>query len=447
MSLAAESTSAVGKTDIAKEDKEDASLVRTFHIGNSLTDTVNGWLAPVAESAGRKLDFHRFTIPGAPTEWLWNHPGSGFGDSNYTEAFVALTPIDHLFTQPFAGHSRSIENEAEHTGKFYALCRRSSMNVHLWLYQQWPGKKFNDKWSKGIYSLGSNIVYWKIKIKLKKGESFVDGGLAGWQLKKTESPKTWQEAAANHTRYFEILRTYMQRRFPGRLVLIVPGGRALIALKDQIEAGKVPAMKDFFAEIFADDLHLSAKGRYLISLVHYACIYAESPEGKVSSLTTGLSAEQARIFQRIAWQTVRDYEWSGISKRGNKSLAIMELGRKTGPELVYLPNDYGFLIVWLDNKKPELYLYDKPANKIEMTQDFSRFLDGLQQFPDGVKLDRIRGCAITAAGISREDKARLDNIIKKKGFRLTNKDDGNFTVCTCQASYVRKFTTTNPRLQ
>jgi len=312
----------IGTTGTVEEEaaKEKSSLVRTFHIGNSLTDTVDGWLAPVAESAGRNLDFHRFTIPGAPTDWLWNHPGSGFGDSNYTDAFAELAPIDHLFTQPFAGHARSIENEAEHTGKFFGLCRRKSSNVRLWLYQQWPGKKFDESWSKGIYSLGSNIVYWKHKIKLRTGESIVDGGWAGWQLKKAGPPKSWQEAAANHTRYFEILRADLQRRFPGRLVLIVPGGQALIALKDRIEAGKVPGMTDFFVEIFADDVHLTAKGRYLISLVHYACIYAESPEGKVSSLTTGLSAEQAAIFRKIAWQTARDYKWSGITKPGRDAL-------------------------------------------------------------------------------------------------------------------------------
>ena len=134
-------------------------------------------------------------------------------------------------------------------------------------------------------------------------------------------------------------------------------------------------------------------------------------------------------------------------KRDNNYLAIMELGRKTGPELVYLPNDYGFLIFWLDNKKPQLYLYDKPANKIEMTSDFSGLLSGLQRFPNGVKLDRIRGCAISAIGMPEEYKERLNNIIKAKGFRLTNSDDGNFGVCSCETTYVRRFTTTNSRLQ
>ncbi|MHC4543765.1 MAG: hypothetical protein ACYTDW_03960 [Planctomycetota bacterium] len=197
---------------------------------------------------------------------------------------------------------------------------KSTSGQRLWLYQQWPSKKYDDKCSKGIYSLGSNIVYWRHKITLSAGASFVDSDWAGWQLKKSGAPKTWQEAAANHTRYYEILRDHMKIRFPGRLVLIVPGGQALIALKGRIEAGKVPGMTDFFAEIFADDLHLTTKGRYLISLVHYACIYTESPEGKVSSLTTGLSPEQAGIFQKIAWQTAHDYKWSGIKKPGRDAL-------------------------------------------------------------------------------------------------------------------------------
>ena len=37
-------------------------------------------------------------------------------------------------------------------------------------------------------------------------------------------------------------------------------------------------------------------------------------------------------------------------------LAIMELVRKESTETVFLPNDYGFLIMWLDGKKPKLYI-------------------------------------------------------------------------------------------
>jgi hypothetical protein len=282
---------------------DDDKTVRTFHIGNSLTDTVDGWLGPVAKGAGRKLDFHRFTIPGAPTDWLWDHPGTGFGDSRYAEAFAKLVPIDHIFTQPFAGHNRSIPNEADYSARFFNLCRKHSPGVQAWLYVQWPTPKFNDAWAQGK---GATV-----ELRLKPAQ-------------------TWQEGVANHTAYTEAVARLINNTYEGKPVRIVPGGAALAALKTEIDAGRVPGMTNFFAETFADDIHLKPKGRYLIALVHYACIYRESPEGKVSALTTELTQEQAAIFQRIAWQVVRDYAWTGVSGQQPAGAAEKSTGPKSG---------------------------------------------------------------------------------------------------------------------
>jgi len=41
-----------------------------------------------------------------------------------------------------------------------------------------------------------------------------------------------------------------------------------------------------------------------VSLVHYAYLFGESPEGKVSPLNSGLKEEQAAAFQRMAWKSV-----------------------------------------------------------------------------------------------------------------------------------------------
>lgn len=283
----AESPLAVVAYRIGQPARRD-EVVRTYHIGNSLTDTVDGWLAPLAQGAGYPLDFHRFTIPGAPTDWLWDHPGGGFGDSRYAEAFDALAPIDHLLTQPFAGHDRSIENEADYSGRFFDLCRRFSPEVRMWLYAQWPGRRFDDNWSRG------------------KGSARELGLVPA---------KTWQEGAANQQAYVEAVRDRLDAAHDGKPVRVVPAGTALSRLKSMIDAGEVPGMTDFFTETFADDLHLNAKGRYLVALVHFACIFGESPAGKVSPLTTGLTPDQARVFQQIAWDVVRDYRWSGIEGR------------------------------------------------------------------------------------------------------------------------------------
>jgi hypothetical protein len=271
--------------------KSTAGEVVQFHIGNSLTDTVNPWMEPLAASAAAQVRYYRFTIPGAPTDWLWNHPGSGFGENNYEQAFLARAPLTDLVTQPFSGHSRSIDNEAEYSGRFFDAARKHSPNVQMWLYVQWPDADHTrGNWSKGRSSIN------------------------GKELKFAEPATTWQEAARNHVRYTELVMEEMNKARAAEIaagkakpVRIIPAGLALAELKTQIEAGKVPGMTDFVAEVFPrpDDIHMTSKGAYLVSLVHFACIYGENPEGKVTFANSGLTPEQAKIFQRIAWETAK----------------------------------------------------------------------------------------------------------------------------------------------
>lgn len=269
------------------EPPADRAGIRTFHIGNSLTDTINQSLQPLAASAGKVLEFHRFTIPGAPTDWLWNHPGSGFGDNRYVEAFQVLAPIDHITTQPFAGHNRSVENEAEFSGKFFAEARKSSPEIQPWLYVQWPGPDFQDAWSQGRFDKPEGM--------------------------EVSPATTYPEAVENHLRYHEVVRDEIMKSWDGKPIRIIPAGKALAVLHDKIAAGGVPGMDDFFKEIYADGIHMTKKGQYLVSLVFYACLFAEDPTGKVSALDSGLTDEQAEIFQKIAWDVAKSYPHSGVA--------------------------------------------------------------------------------------------------------------------------------------
>jgi hypothetical protein len=240
---------------------------------------MNDSLAEIAQSAGYHHEYLRSTIPGAPTDWNWDHPGTALGEADYRVVFDTKAPIDHLFTQPFAGHNRDIANEVEYSSKFYRLARQKSPNVQFWLYAQWPTKDVNDHWAQA------------------------SGSAAGLGL---QPAKTWEEGVRNHMAYHEAVRQQIQQVNGGKAVLIVPGGLALAQLKQEIEAGRVPGMKDFFASQFEDDIHLSDQGAYLIALVHYACIYRRDPAG-VTFANTGLTREQAAIYQRIAWSTVQKY--------------------------------------------------------------------------------------------------------------------------------------------
>ena len=49
--------------------------VKSYHLGNSLTDTVNGYLEPIAASASKNLLFMRKTIPGCAISMNWRNAG------------------------------------------------------------------------------------------------------------------------------------------------------------------------------------------------------------------------------------------------------------------------------------------------------------------------------------------------------------------------------------
>lgn len=281
----ASSPAAVGAYRITSGEGNPTGRVRTFHVGNSLTYGMDRWLQPLAQSGGKNFEYRRFAYPGSAIQYQWEHPGSGVGDTHYAEALKIYAPFDSIFTQPYAGRDMPLENEALYSQKFYDLARQSSPNVQVYLYAQWPGTPFSDNRSQG------------------------KGSAAPLNLTPA---KTWQDGVGNHLKFIEAVRSQVNKTYTGKPVLIVPAGSALATLKDEVDAGRVPGMTDFFKEISADGLHLTGKGIYMISLVFYSCIFKESPEVKVGLLNSGLTAEQAQIFQRIAWQTARDYPYSGI---------------------------------------------------------------------------------------------------------------------------------------
>ncbi len=268
---------------------------KTYHLGNSLTDTNNGMLSAITQSAGKAHTYLRTTIPGAPTDWIWDHPGSANGEPDYRVVF-ANHVLDHLFTQPFAGHCRSIDNEADYSGRFFTQARNKNANVQHWLYMQWPSTSLDDCWSKG------------------------QGGVNG------TAATNFVQAICNFRVYFEKVRDLMDTQQPGKAIRIMPSGLALAKLKIEMEAGRVPGLTDFNAAMFTDGLHMTDKGAYLVSLTHYVGIYGESPVNRVTYKPASLTEQQAALFRQIAWDVVSDYPWSGLGGSGTLTNAICSGG-------------------------------------------------------------------------------------------------------------------------
>lgn len=264
----------------------------SYHIGNSLTDTINPWLKPIADSSGihPAHTYYRWTIPGAPIAWLHEHKGDGIGtpdEARVFDSFVqSAAPIDHLSLQPYSDPDFPSQGGA--AASLISTALSDSPELQVWIYMQWPGRT---EWETDGFS----------------------NGYSEWSVE--HKPTSWEEAVPNQLLYHEAFRDYVESQLvlSHKPLLIVPAGLALLELKRQMDSGAIGGLSDFFASMFEDEEHLRAPAQYLVSLVFYSCLYRQSPEGRVTYSGTGLTEPQALALQRIAWNAASAYDGSGIS--------------------------------------------------------------------------------------------------------------------------------------
>jgi Chitobiase/beta-hexosaminidase C-terminal domain len=277
---------------------------KSFHLGNSLTDTIDGFLKPVADSTGVTHTFARWTIPGCQISWQANpaHNQDGTAEpaeSRNVAAFVKSYLPDQMTVQPFT--DPTIANEGPAALKFLQPAVAANPNLQTWIYAQWPSTKAMQPDTEGRGYLQDELA---------RGASW-----ANWPAPAQPVPNTWEDTTDARMRYYEAFADYVDQRLDGKPVLVIPGGPALATLKRRVDAGSFPGITDFFAQVFNpnDDLHLRNHGRYLVSLVFYACFYRQNPVDKVSYLPDEVSAEQASALKQIAWETASGYSRCGIS--------------------------------------------------------------------------------------------------------------------------------------
>lgn len=251
--------------------------LRTYHLGNSLTDTLNTWVKTIANNAGYNHQYFRHTIPGAPTRWILDHPSDGFGNTwiNGNTGLYAveeIAPLDVIACQPFVDNSGRGQVEITAEKEVYEKAREYNDhgNLRFLVYGQWPDlRNMNAK-------------------------------MPGYT-----------------TDYEEIRQAMDDAYTDDQTVDIIPSGLSLMKLKEMIEKGEYPGATDFvqyLAENPAanDYLHLKVPGAYLVSLTAFAVMYKQSPVGRVNTWPSELTQEQALILQNIAWDVCTEYKYSGV---------------------------------------------------------------------------------------------------------------------------------------
>jgi hypothetical protein len=98
-----------------------------------------------------------------------------------------------------------------------------------------------------------------------------------------------------------------------RCVFIVPVGDAVVKLRAMVQAGQFPGITQQ-SKLFRDAIgHGQGHIMALAAYCDFAAIYGLSPEGHPVS-ERSISAEQHKILQKLAWETVSNYAYAGVKK-------------------------------------------------------------------------------------------------------------------------------------
>ena len=141
---------AMGRFATAAEEKP----LRVYFVGNSVTDTINyQGLVELAKSRGCTHVWGRHMIPGAPLQWIWEHPKDGFQEPPFGHYPNALANFqwDVLSLQPFDRHLDDKDGDLAMAKNFINLALPRSPDLQVHTYARWPrqGKEdFDTAWLK-----------------------------------------------------------------------------------------------------------------------------------------------------------------------------------------------------------------------------------------------------------------------------------------------------------
>ena len=265
-------------------------------MGNSLTGNTRN-LPQYARTAGCQLNYQSFLMGGALTAQLWRATETA-EKKRWEETLGKLSlPLDHFTVQP---RDYDVAREAGHAIKFFDLIGRRSPGVQPWLYAEW--------------------------IEIGRQRPSDRAEVPSYQMKKLWPALTWEESMSAMLLYVEEVRHTIAATYRGsKPVRVLPVSLALGWARNLIDHGKLPGIPpgqaSFYATLFEDHVHVNANGAYLADATWFAAFYRQSPVGRVLPVGTSLTAQQAAVLQRLAWDVVQNYPDCGLYAEGSTPAA------------------------------------------------------------------------------------------------------------------------------
>ncbi len=257
-----------------------------FFIGHSLINhELPRMFNEIAKSGNNTSHTHKEQITnGAPLKWNWDNGDQAEGHNARVEIpkgeydVVVMTEA-----VPLINHLKWSDTY-KYGGNYYDLAIKGNKETQVYLYETWHCINSGDTCA---YDPLDSIP-WRKRI---------DDDLMSWQG-ITDSINSMHD---------------------GKKMLTIPGGQAMAGLYDAIQKGSVPDLASI-KDVFHDDIHLNDIGHYFIACVMYGTIYKKSPIGLTNKSNDewgnpfdAPSPELAKKMQEIAWKTVVEYPYSGVS--------------------------------------------------------------------------------------------------------------------------------------
>ena len=257
----------------------DANVLFVGHslVNNRMPAMLRGFI----EQTGGAGSVHAHIIIGSPLWWSWKNASKaeqgGFGvnarehlPQGQTDVLVLTEGVPHP-TRPEA---------IEGASNFYNLAIDAKPDTQVYMYETWHDLRSG--------TAGYDVDY--------DPEDHIP-----WRERLDHASSQWREI---------VDAVNAQRASGAPEMKLVPAGRVMARMHDEIEKGNSPGLDDI-RDLFKDDIHLTDTGNYMIAIVHYMTIFGRIPDdvalqqyNQWGEAFDPPSAELAAFMKDIAWDEV-----------------------------------------------------------------------------------------------------------------------------------------------
>lgn len=287
------------------------SSARVMISGHSLTDDPLGsYMTSIAQSLGTSMWWNEQIVLGSPIRARTR--GTNLADLSYSGYRTGKNRGGGSGLDIAAELANPQTIGGERYDTLVLTERHDLVNVLMWEDTVRYARHFHDRLIAGNARANSYLYHAWLDVTSKDDPS-------AWVAYERAAAPAWQCVAA---------RVNQSLSSAGRSdrVAYLPAGLALANLVDQATRGGVAgvsggSVRQTMDRLFTDNVHLTSSGTYYMALVTYASIYRRSPVGAWAP--SGISAEQARSLQQVAWQSVANHYNSASTPSMPQCQALM----------------------------------------------------------------------------------------------------------------------------